>query len=118
MPTIDERIQLFIAHADEIAKKAWENHVLPAPTHRAFYSSDKWVKIIRVDHYQDGTSRDSCIYAFVCRVNSSTKTLGVLTCGDIHKPASYNAPAKHARGNVFVDGFNKCAGPYGIVYLR
>lgn len=39
--------------------------------------------------------------------------------GDIYKPATWKAPAKHARGNIYAeDGGLKCAGPYGIAYLR
>ena len=39
--------------------------------------------------------------------------------GDVLMPASWKAPAKHARGNIFNEdnGLN-CVGPYGIAYLR
>jgi hypothetical protein len=39
--------------------------------------------------------------------------------GDVLKPASWSAPAKHARGNVFDahNGLEKI-GPYGPAYLR
>ena len=51
---------------------------------------------------------DGSAYAFIDKSN-----------GDVLKPASWNAPAKHARGNIFADdnGLN-CCGPYGIAYLR
>ena len=53
--------------------------------------------------------QDSC-YCFVERET-----------GDIYKSASYRAPAKHARGNIF-DGFNNDrlygVGEYGANYLR
>lgn len=41
------------------------------------------------------------------------------TNGDVLKPASWKAPAKHARGNIF-DEFNgmKYVGPYGPAYLK
>jgi hypothetical protein len=41
------------------------------------------------------------------------------TNGDVLKPASWKAPAKHARGNIF-DQWNgmKWIGPYGPAYLR
>lgn len=39
--------------------------------------------------------------------------------GDILKPASWKAPAKHARGNILdADGGLKLIGPYGPAYLR
>ena len=41
------------------------------------------------------------------------------TNGDILKPASWKAPAKHARGNLFdPSGGMKWMGPYGPAYLR
>ena len=38
--------------------------------------------------------------------------------GDILKPASWNAPAKHARGNIFDTSSWKNCGPFGVTYLR
>jgi hypothetical protein len=34
------------------------------------------------------------------------------------KPANWNTPAKHARGNVFDHTTFTCAGKYGMQYLR
>lgn len=41
------------------------------------------------------------------------------TTGDVLKPASFRAPAKHSRGNIFDDknGMGSM-GPYGPAYLR
>jgi hypothetical protein len=43
-----------------------------------------------------------------------------IATGDIYKPASWAAPAKHVRGNVFSDknGMEAVDGPYSIRYLR
>ena len=39
--------------------------------------------------------------------------------GQVFKPASWNAPAKHARGNIFnTDNGMSCCGPYGVARLR
>jgi hypothetical protein len=39
--------------------------------------------------------------------------------GNILKPASWNAPAKHARGNIYNNGGKDAVGPAGsIKYLR
>ena len=39
--------------------------------------------------------------------------------GDILKAASWAAPAKHARGNIFDDGLGMSnVGPYGPCYLK
>jgi len=40
-----------------------------------------------------------------------------IATGDVLKAASWQAPAKHVRGNVRKHA-SACAGPYGIVYLR
>lgn len=41
-----------------------------------------------------------------------------LTNGDILRPATYKAPAKHARGNIFAADFGlSCVGPYGPNYI-
>jgi hypothetical protein len=52
--------------------------------------------------------RDNSVYAFIDK-----------TTGDVLMPASYKAPAKHPRGNIFnADGGLDCTGPYGIAYLK
>ena len=80
----------------------------------------RFVKIVRVQHNRkfDATKPEdrvtnpryinSAAWAFVDRTN-----------GDVLKPASWNAPAKHARGNI-LDGQNGLGsiGPYGPAYLR
>lgn len=41
------------------------------------------------------------------------------TNGDVLRPATWKAPAKHARGNIFdAYGGLKDMGPYGPAYLR
>lgn len=114
------RIDAFVIHADNQSKVYFDanKYVLPPPTHRADYISDKWCRVVVVEHWQDGTEHSGGVYAFVCLQDGFTKTLGTLTAGDIHKPAGHKSAAKHARGNVFQGDFNNCAGPLGIAYLR
>jgi len=51
---------------------------------------------------------DTSVFAFVDRTN-----------GDVLKPASYKAPAKHARGNIFLsDNGLDLVGPFGPAYLK
>ena len=40
--------------------------------------------------------------------------------GNIYKPASWKAPAKHVRGSVFDPDYSwgRALGPYGVAYLR
>lgn len=53
-------------------------------------------------------SAGACAHCFVDRTN-----------GDVLKAASWKAPAKHARGNIFSpDNGLSGMGPYGAVYLR
>ena len=75
--------------------------------------SPKWAKVIRK---YSGTG--ASVYCFVALTASVTKSLGRVKAGDIHKPASFKAPAKHARGSVFEENFGGCLTRYGIVYLR
>jgi hypothetical protein len=79
-------------------------------------------KVLRVD---DGSKLlrvvfdGGSVYAFVAKVDNETKALGTVRAGDILKPASYAAPAKHARGNILdaTQGMG-CMTVYGPNYLR
>lgn len=62
----------------------------------------KYIKICRV--------RGTDVCSVFCFVDQQ---------GNILKAASWNAPAKHARGNIFdADNGMKQVGPYGPAYLR
>jgi len=62
---------------------------------------------------------DRSVYCWIRMTDGYTKTLGALKAGDIHRPASFKAPAKHARGNVLEQDYGlHCAGAYGIKYLK
>ena len=110
---LKDRIEAFVKHADEVTSEYWKRQGFTfsgPPTHRADYLSAKWCRILTVEN---GVGRS----AFVCLQDGFTKALGTLKAGDIHKAATFKAPAKHARGSVFQEGFNNCATPHGIVYL-
>lgn len=65
----------------------------------------KYWKIIVDD---EGSSQHTSVWAFLNTEN-----------GDVLKPASWNRPAKHARGNIYdSDGGLKTVGPYGPAYMR
>lgn len=57
----------------------------------------KYVKLVRID---DGGEGSSSVHSFVSAVDNPKKGEKV---GDILKPATYSAPAKHPRGSIFVD---------------
>lgn len=64
-------------------------------------------RYIRVDEIRDGGAGNRRVWAFI-----DTRT------GDILKPATYRAPAKHARGNLFDPTFGTDRlTPYGPEYL-
>lgn len=116
MNTLNEQILAFVQAANELSLKYWQGNNYthsPAPTHRADFISDKWVRVVTVDN-----GRDSSVYAFICLKDGETKGLGKLKAGDIHKAATFKAPAKHARGNVFDANFANCLTPFGPVYLK
>ncbi len=114
-----EKIDAFVKKADEIVADYFKRsgYSLAPPTHRADQISDKWVRVVTVEE-RNGKPEDSSVYAFICLQNYTTKTLGNLMAGDIHKPATFKAPAKHARGSIFNPDFAKCMTPFGIVYLN
>lgn len=56
-------------------------------------------------------------YIKVITSNSSYAFIDKNT-GNIYKAATWSAPAKTARGNIFSDDYGlNCCGPYGVAYL-
>lgn len=120
--TLDARIAALVAQADELTRQHWETNKItysPPETHRADYISDKWVRIVVIEHREPGDAGQvRRVYAFVCLRDYSTKGLGSCKAGDIHKPDGFKRPAKHARGSVFSKDFGNCLSVYGPNYLR
>jgi len=112
---IREAIENLLKSADEVTAEHWKkcNFTQPCPTHVVQYISEKWARIVTSE-----PGRNESVYGFVCLYDGFTKALGTLKTGDIHKAATYKAPAKHARGNVFDENLKNCLTPYGIVYLK
>lgn len=71
----------------------------------------RYIKILKVSETKDEVTHkpiSSSAWAFIDRTN-----------GDVLKPASWKAPAKGARGNIFDESNGlKTMGPYGPAYLR
>ena len=78
----------------------------------------KFARVNSNETTKDGKSQLQ-IYAFVALEDGFNKQLGSFKKGDIFKPATYKAPAKHARGNIYDEknGLEKM-GQYSPVYLR
>lgn len=73
----------------------------------------KFIKVVKVGRHQ------RFVYAFVAKSSFTTKTFGTVNAGEIFKPASFKAPAKHARGSI-LDASNGMSRMtcYGPEYLR
>jgi len=69
----------------------------------------KYVKLCNAETRDDGHIGSRGVFAFV-----------EIATGDILKPASFRAPAKHARGNIFDEdkGFSALTVAGGIRYLK
>jgi hypothetical protein len=78
----------------------------------------RFIKVYSTETDKEGKTRQS-IYCFIALEDFSSKALGTVKKGDVMKPASWKAPAKHARGNVFNpdNGLTTC-NSYGPGYLR
>ena len=121
-------VEKFVQHVRDLVdtyyKRQLPNLVAAGlvPTHEADFMSDKWVRIMVCETYNDGvntpTHKPRSVYGFVCLQDYETKTLGKLKAGDIHKAATWKAPAKHKRGSVLDEATWTCAQPHGIIYLK
>jgi hypothetical protein len=115
------RIDAFVAHADQVTAEYWEQMgftYAPPRIHEAEYLSDKWCRINTVNIEHNGDRSSGSVYGFICLQDNETRALGVTRAGDIHKAATYSRPAKHARGSVWAEDFNRCATAHGIVYMK
>lgn len=72
-----------------------------------FEHGRKYIKALVQKAWNSGYT-NSDLYCFIDK-----------TTGDILKPASWKAPAKHARGNIFSsDSGMSCCTRYGVKYLK
>ena len=99
------KFDIWLEKVNKERKKYWDNNFSHKPYEPLInIYGKKYMKII------DGSS----VWAFVSMVEGVNK--GSLVCkGDLLKPASWNSPARHSRGNIF-DGSDKW-NYYGPVYL-
>ncbi len=59
------------------------------------------------------------VHCFVAMEDNITRTLGKVKRGQIFKPASWKAPAKHARGDLYnQDTWAKCFGDFSVRYMN
>lgn len=67
----------------------------------------RYIRVVVSEVYPDGKTIGGSAHCFIDTTN-----------GDILKCASWKAPAKHARGNIFNDDTDKSMSPYGAARLR
>lgn len=109
------RIQDLVKHISGVFQKNHDENKLKWPIDvLELHWGPKWCKIDRRNQLNKGAS----VYCFVAITDFSNKQLGSVKTGDIHMPASFRIPAKHARGSIFQEDFGNCCGPYGVKYLR
>jgi hypothetical protein len=104
MENFDQKMTAFVdycrkVYADHCFRNGYSNY---DQCEFSYTVGKRYAKVIRSDPH-------TSVFAFVDMDN-----------GDIFKAASWNAPAKHARGNInHADTeYDGCVMPYGIVYLR
>ena len=117
---LKEGIANFIREIDKVVADHWKKsdfNFSPPPTQEVQWGKT-WAKIVTREHQHDGSSKVARVYGFVCLKDGQTKSLGVLKAGDIHMAASFQSPAKHARGNVMNETMTQGITPHGIQYLR
>lgn len=102
----------FLADCQKLVDKSYGNTTYSKPPTLTAEDGGKVIKIV-----SNGSQR--MVYCFIAKVDNNTKALGEVKCGDVLKSASWKAPAKHARGNLFdsAKGMSQM-GPYGAAYLR
>jgi len=102
--TFAEHLEIFVNGCQQIITDGWgEGHVLPIPQ-LSTTEGKRYVKLIKTNHPGQGGS----VHCFVDKTN-----------GDVLKPAGWNKPAKHARGNIFdQDNGLGWMGEYGPAYLQ
>lgn len=102
---VDAAIETFVAGCQAIIDRAQSEPGFPEALRRTL-TVQRGPRYARVMYVERG--KVASVYAFVD-----------LATGDVLKPASFRAPAKHARGNV-LDASNglQHMGQYGPAYLR
>ena len=98
--TFEDQLEVFLEGVREIATP--ENNEI----HKIGFRARKGGRYVKIIQTRDGV--DSSAFAFV-----------EIETGNVLKAASWSAPAKHARGNIYnEDNGLGCVNPHGIAYLR
>lgn len=102
--SFEDRLKTFIDGCQKLVDEQYKDHPFGSPK-IAVCGGRKYVKIAR---YENDSDSPSCVFCFVDSIN-----------GNVLKAASWSAPAKHARGNIYNDDNGlSCMSAYGPAYLR
>jgi hypothetical protein len=117
---LQARLDALIAFVNNLQVEHWtrNNYTFSPPPTVEIEKGEKWAKVWVYEEREAGKKHKSRIYAFIALQTFTNKTLGTVTAGDIHKPESTKAPAKHKRGNIFAENFDNCLNDHGPVYLK
>tara|TARA_B110000285_G_C14519864_1_gene336109 strand:+ start:136 stop:441 length:306 start_codon:yes stop_codon:yes gene_type:complete len=99
------KFEMWLDSVNQKRKEHWDkNYSYKAYTPLEIKKGNKYIKVID----------NGSVWAFVSMIEGVNK--GSLVCiGDLLKPAGWNTPAKHSRGNIF-DGSDKWSF-FGPTYL-
>lgn len=100
--TLGDDIDAYVRAIDAASRAnyAAQYPSLTPPVLAAEVLSNKWCRITTTDRGPDGQIVSRSVHSFVALTSYTTKGLGTVFAGDIHKAAGWKAPAKHARGSV------------------
>jgi hypothetical protein len=106
---IKKAIDMFMKGAQKLIDDDYKkNYTNLKPPILSIKKGGRYYKVIRKEQNGSGTS----VHAFIDAKEGPT-------LGDVLKPASWKAPAKHARGNVFDGSWGlKYMSSYGPAYLK
>lgn len=119
-PEIAAGMDRLTSHIQSVVDAYWQKmgftHSMP-PIVEVESIGASYAKVIQRDRTKEGIVEEGArVYCFVAMKDSNTKGMGAVKEGDIFKAASWKAPAKHSRGNIFTD-LSRC-NPWGMEYLK
>ena len=97
----------------ELVKWLRENRHNDGWSEYDYSEGQKWWKILIINNGSNS------VHSFIAKGDSTSKALGFVKEGDVHKAASWNAAARTARGSIFTpEKWGSTFGRYGAAYIR
>ena len=116
-PEFQAALDGFVAAWSKMREEHYSTHytsVFAEPLEVQYGS--KFAHVIK--RHANGVNFSAGAFIALCDFNTN-KALGPVKMGNIHKPATWKMPAKHARGNILTPDFGmSCMTDYGPNYLR